>query len=237
MDFHRILEKYGIDVKVDLPYVGEHLLDQTFADITFASNTNGSYFNGSATYVGYFTAEDLFGEETSSKNETLASSLSRYARQSANTSGVINANVTEQLMELQYDLIFKDQIPMSEILVTPSSTGSIDIEYWALIPFSRGSVHIKSTNATETAVIDPNYFMLDYDMQQQIGTAKMARKIANTAPLSSVVREEVTPGLSTVPMNASDEQWSEWLKSSCESNVSLPYIRHVNVLALSLSFY
>jgi hypothetical protein len=58
--------------------------------------------------------------------------------------------------------------------------------------------------------------MLDYDIRQQIATAKMARKFANTAPFSNALSSETTPGLDVVPTNASDAVWEKWLKSTCK---------------------
>lgn len=136
----------------------------------------------------------------------------------ANASGVIDPSVTERFFRAQYDLIFKNKLPISEIIVTPSSTGTHTIEYWGLLPFSRGSIHINSTDASAPASINPNYFMLDYDIQQQIATAKMARNFANTSPFSKAVSSETAPGPSAVPRNASDDGWGKWLKSTCKQS-------------------
>jgi hypothetical protein len=75
---------------------------------------------------------------------------------------------------------------------------------------------------TYVAHINPNYFMLDYDVQQQVGTAKLARSFTNTAPFSDLLTGEVTPGLSKVSRNASDADWAQWLKSSCKSPLCFP---------------
>lgn len=86
------------------------------------------------------------------------------------------------------------------------------------MPFSRGNIHIKSANASAPASINPNYFLLDYDIKQQIGTARTARKVATTAPLSNILTSETLPGLDSVPTNASDAVWGDWLKSVYRSN-------------------
>jgi hypothetical protein len=65
--------------------------------------------------------------------------------------------------------------------------------------------------------------MLDYDVRQQVATAKMARKFAETAPFSDSITAEVTPGLDTVPVNASNDDWARWLKSTCKFNQLTPF--------------
>jgi choline dehydrogenase-like flavoprotein len=213
---YSILQEHGIDVVVDLPFVGENLQDQTTTDM-FYTNNNSTNFTGLAGFAAYFNVDDVFGDELAVFNESVADSIKQYAEKTANASGIIDRAVTEKLFRMQYDLIFKNRLPISEIIVSPSATGPITIEYWGLLPFSRGSIHINSSNASASASINPNYFMLDYDMHQQIATAKMARKFANTAPFSEALSGEVTPGLDTVPANASDADWEKWLKSACKS--------------------
>jgi choline dehydrogenase-like flavoprotein len=210
-----ILKEHGIDVVVDLPFVGENLQDQTTTDMFFTNN-NSTNFTGLGGYAAYFNVDDVFGDNLASFNASIAASIKTYAEKTANASGIIDRAVTEKLFRIQYDLIFKNKIPISEIIVSPAATGPLTIEYWGLLPFSRGSIHINSSDASAPANINPNYFMLDYDIHQQIATAKMARKFANTAPFADALSGETTPGLDVVPANASDAQWEKWLKSTCK---------------------
>jgi choline dehydrogenase-like flavoprotein len=212
-----ILGEHDIDVVVDLPFVGENLQDQTTTDM-FYTNNNSTNFTGLGGYAAYFNVEDVFGDDLAAFNKTITNSLKDYAEKTAKASGIIDSSVTEKLFRMQYDLIFKNKIPISELIISPAATGPITVEYWGLLPFSRGSIHINSPNASAPATINPNYFMLDYDINQQIATAKMARKFANTAPFSSALSGETTPGLDVVPTNASDAVWGEWLKSTYRSN-------------------
>jgi hypothetical protein len=134
---------------------------------------------------------------------------------------VLSRTVTERLFRTQYDLIFKHQLPISEIIVSPAVTGPVTIEYWGLLPFSRGNIHVQSADSAAPAAINPNYFMLDYDVQQQIATAKMARRFARTAPFAGALAEETAPGLGNVPVNASDAEWETWIKKTCKFVLSL----------------
>ena len=131
------------------------------------------------------------------------------------SNGVLDQKVMEKLFMIHYDLIFKDQIPISEILVTPGDN-RMDFSYWGLLPFSRGSIHIQSNDSATPAAINPNYFQLDYDLKQQIGTAKAVRKLAGSDALCDVVTGELSPGLQSIPLNASDEVWAKAVKEGCK---------------------
>ena len=208
-----ILEQHGIDVKVDLPTVGENLQDQTTGAGAYSSNTS---FSGTADYVGYFSVADIFGNDTYDFNCTVRDSILQYATSVVEASnGVLDQKVMEKLLMIHYDLIFKDQIPISEILVSPGED-RMDFSYWGLLPFSRGNVHIQSNDSSTPAAINPNYFQLDYDLKQQIGTAKTVRKLAGSDALCETVTGELSPGLQSVPLNASDEDWAKAVKAGCK---------------------
>ncbi|CAK4032118.1 alcohol oxidase [Lecanosticta acicola] len=213
----KTLEKLGIEVKVDLPFVGENLQDQTTIDTAYAAKEN---FTGSGGFIGYYNAEDVFGRHAAHTiSKTIRSSIPAYAKKVVEASGnVVSQAAIEKLLEIQHKIVFDDKAVIAEIIVNAPSGGMAGIEYWGLIPFSRGSIHITSANASAPASINPNYFMLDWDVQQQVGTARKAREIANATPLNDSYGAESTPGLAVVPANATEEVWAHWLKSSYRSN-------------------
>jgi choline dehydrogenase-like flavoprotein len=211
-----VLAKQGINVTVDNPFVGENLQDQTTTDTSYNSTAN---FAGAGGFIGYFNVDDVYGDNVNNVSASLNQSLAEYARKTAAASGNITSQKTlEKLFQIQHDMIFKHKAVISEVIVLPPSSGSSILEYWGLMPFSRGSIHIQSANASGPAVINPNYFMLDWDIKQQIGTAKMARGIANAAPFADLLTGETLPGLAEVPANSTDSEWAAWLKSTYRSN-------------------
>ncbi|SPO01614.1 related to alcohol oxidase [Cephalotrichum gorgonifer] len=212
-----ILSKYDIDTVVDLPTVGENLQDQMNNGLGYLANKNYT-LTGQPAYVAYPSASQIFGDETDKIAAQLKSSLASYASQVAR----VNNHVTSEedllrFFELQYDLIFESQVAIAELLMFQVE-GAWSTEYWALLPFARGSVHITSANTTENAAINPNYFMLDWDMQEQIYAAGFIRQLYSTQPFSKLVGDETKPGLDTVPLSADDETWAEWLKDTYRSN-------------------
>jgi choline dehydrogenase-like flavoprotein len=139
-------------------------------------------------------------------------------RTSAASGGIVSRKTLMKLFEIQHELVFGGKVAIAEVIVNAPASSSSTVEYWGLMPFSRGVVHISSANVSHGAAINPNYFMLDYDIQQQIGTARMASKTANTPPLSDLLTDESLPGLDIVPEAASNAQWAKWLKSAYRSN-------------------
>lgn len=49
---------------------------------------------------------------------------------------------------------------MAKILISPVGT-AFDMEYWALLLFARGNIHITSSEPGVLAAINTNYYMLD----------------------------------------------------------------------------
>lgn len=213
---HRILERHGVEVKVDSPFVGENLQDQTTTDTAYTAKQN---FTGGGGFIGYYNVIDVFGNSTDAVKAEIKSAIPNYAEKIVEASGnIVNQTVIEELLGIQHKIIFDEKAVISEVIVNAPSSGSASLEYWGLIPFSRGSIHIQSANASAPASINPNYFMLDWDVKQQVGTAEVARAVANTLPFKDLLGQETTPGLATVPSNASEEVWAEWLKSTYRSN-------------------
>ncbi|KAI6872128.1 GMC oxidoreductase [Hortaea werneckii] len=212
----KILEKNGINVTVNNPFVGENLQDQTTTDTSYNATTE---FEGAGGFIGYFNVEDVYGNKTSNLSASIKQSIPEYARKIAQSSGnVLSAQTLERLFSIQHDIIFKEKAVILEVIVNAPSSGNSLLEYWGLMPFSRGNIHIQSANASAPAAINPNYFMLEWDMMQQVGTAKMARAVANTSPFKDLLTGETLPGLVAVPANASDNEWAAWLKTTYRSN-------------------
>ena len=92
------------------------------------TNNNSTNFTGLGGYAAFLNVEDAFGDDLASLNASIASSIADYAERTANASSIIDRNVTSRLFRIQYDLIFKNKIPISEIIVSTAATGPITIE-------------------------------------------------------------------------------------------------------------
>lgn len=209
----QVLEQYNVTALVDLPGVGENLQDQTN---TGMSGVTVKKVTGH-TAVVYANVQDIFGNETAALSTLVHNNLKNYASATAKANGgVMSADDLEDLFQVQYDLIFNDEIPIAEILYYSGGGDSLVTQYWGLLPFSRGSVHIASSNPLIKPIINPNYFMLDWDNKLQIGIAKFIRRAYETYPLRTLVKAESSPGLQTVPQNASGAEWMGWIVKHCK---------------------
>lgn len=215
-----VLSQFGIDTVVDLPTVGENLQDQINNELVYQPPTNftAAYDGGGAQFVAYPSASHVFGTNESAVAQELKAQLATYAE----TTAIANGNVTKasdllEFFQLQYDLIFTEEIPYAEVLIYIAK-GVWGAEYWGLLPFSRGSIHISQANSTKAAVINPNYFHLDYDTKLQVDTAKFIREVFSTGPFAAVAGTETTPGFELVAADADQDTWKSWAVSKYRSN-------------------
>ncbi|KAK2624714.1 hypothetical protein QTJ16_005907 [Diplocarpon rosae] len=235
-----ILEALGIDVVVDLPAVGENLQDQVNSGFSFTSSPVSS---GSANFISYPNAEDIYGAHLSSLAEAISTKIPSYAAAVANASNhVIPEADLLKFFKIQYNLLFQSSVPILEYVepdpessqnmateeahtnsairifqtVAPSS---VDIQFWSLLPFSRGNIHITSADPHEALTINPNFFMLDVDVDVHVACAKFIRNVlAQAEPLASLVTGESSPGFEVLAADADDAAFAVWLKDTYRTN-------------------
>lgn len=208
-----ILKKFDIPVKVNISTVGENLQDQTNNGLSYDGRE--SWF-GSPTFSVLPSVDHIYGDNVSSIASSVNASLAGYAKAVANFSNgaVLEANV-QAAFQLQYDLVFKHRVPYAEIVFLPIAHSFMS-EYWALLPFSRGSVHMASSDPSHPPSINPNYFMFEQDLNSQADVARYIRKMFNASPLSSLVGDELAPGLDLLPEDAPESRYTSWVKSTCK---------------------
>ncbi|XPS80805.1 Choline dehydrogenase [Ascochyta lentis] len=215
-----VLKSLGIETVVALSTVGSNLQDQPANGIVYSSPTN---WTGYATFASFLTASDVFGSNLSSVAASVKANLTSYASTilSDYAPNATTLSIQEQLLQHQLDLVFthNSTVPLAEILWIPIGN-AIAAQFWNLLPFSRGSIHINSTNPVSQPSINPNFLQLPIDTYIQAAIAVRVRELFATSPLSQHVTAEVTPGISVVPQNASyaDEEWAAWIKGSFSGN-------------------
>ncbi|KAJ6159400.1 Glucose-methanol-choline oxidoreductase N-terminal [Penicillium chrysogenum] len=210
-----ILRQFDIPVQVNISTVGENLQDQTNNGFSYEGT---EFWLGSPAFSALPSADDIFGENTPTIASDVNSSLAEYAtRVSEYSNGAVEEANVLAAFQLQHDQIFKSQVPYAEIVLLPIGN-SFSSEYWPLLPFSRGSVHMNSTDGSQPPSINPNYFMFGQDLKAHADVARYIRKAFSTPPLRTIVGEELAPGRKHVPENASDSIWEGWVKSKYRSN-------------------
>ncbi|KAF2816873.1 putative glucose oxidase [Mytilinidion resinicola] len=212
-----ILTKYSIPLRIALPSVGENLQDQPNNGVATSLSLNTT---GYPPYVSHATAADLFGSSTSTIEANLRCSIPSYAAAVAsNSNHALNASALETIFSLQADVIFHTSTPLAEILSVPiAGAPELATPFWSLLPFSRGSVHTQSKDPTAYPAIQPNFFQFEFDELAQTAIARYIRKSYTVAPLAALVGPELVPNTTTVPTDAPDEVYIEFLKSTFGPN-------------------
>lgn len=218
-NYRSILNKYKITVKINLPTVGENLQDQTNANMMAIGK---SEFTG-VKALAYATFYDIFGEDGQDVAQAVISNLTDYAAATSKASnGAMSQDQLTTIFQIQYDLLFSDEVPMVEILFIPTHSPALITEFWTLLPFSRGNVHITSANPEDQPTINPNYFMLDWDIQAHTAVMKYIRRMYQTAPLQDMIMLEKSPG-HAISENATDSEWEGYAKQNCTTPLSVPW--------------
>ncbi|KAF9737371.1 hypothetical protein PMIN06_001226 [Paraphaeosphaeria minitans] len=215
-----ILQNLDIDSVIDLPAVGANLQDQPNSAISYTSTMN---WTGYPSFVTYLTASDLFGAELDDIISELRANTSDLARRIVADLPPNESTVEreEKLIEMQLDLAWSSQttVPLVEAVWFPNGN-AISVAFWALLPFSRGSVHITSASPEHIPGIDPNFLQLPVDTLVQTAAALKLREYFATEPLSKHVIAEVAPGSDAVPVGAGlrDPAWYKWIAGAFGSN-------------------
>lgn len=201
-----VLSGLGIDIVVDLPGVGENLQEQPNTALYFTSNVSTADY---APYATFATADDIFGPDKTVLADETGQNLLEYAHAIASASSAgLNSTAIEQILRIQHDLIFNKNVTIGET-VTLAVGGYLLTAHWLLLPFSRGSVHLRAVDQVSHPAIDPRYFLIDFDMTQQVGIGHQAQKFWQSPPMS----DYLTGNVSGIP--ASDEDWVEYIETSC----------------------
>ncbi|CAE6479891.1 unnamed protein product [Rhizoctonia solani] len=208
------LSGLGIKTVLDLPAVGKNLQEQTMN--SFGAEGNGFDYGGSgpSNANAFPGLSHVFGSQAQSIASQINSNISAWAQTQAENGG--SAAALEKVFRVQADLITKKNVPITEVSFKTGYPADLGINMWTLLPFSRGNVHINSTDPFAKPRITINYFAVDFDLQCQIAGARMVRKILGGAPLNSLSVGETIPGNTTVPddgTGGSDADWAQWIKS------------------------
>ncbi|KAF7977296.1 hypothetical protein HWV62_4267 [Athelia sp. TMB] len=222
-----ILTPLGIPVAVNLPSVGNGVVDQLFTGISYELK-NSSIVTLDDLRDPTFLASAL-AEYEANKTGIMTIGVSAFALAplqtlTANASTMIaaqalkvkNSNAslaTKALWAVQLaQLAQPKKFGLVEFVAFPGFfttasapaagkkylTFTVDYQF----PFSRGSIHISSANYTVQPTINPNYLLEDFDLEVLVAGIKFGRKLATTAGFASVLGPEADPG----PAYQTDDQ-------------------------------
>ncbi|EIM92930.1 alcohol oxidase [Stereum hirsutum FP-91666 SS1] len=208
------LQSLGITPVLDLPGVGSNFQDQTLmTNISFpinnasASNTN---ITGTEALLGivvaHATADNAFGPNGTAMVASAYRNIS--AERALESGGVVNFESLSEQASVIADAIEADH-PLIELFFTPGSQLSI----WAqsVLPISRGTVRINSTDPSDMPVINPEYLSNEVDVDIMIRASRRMGEAAATPPFSDFLTPTAFAQSGMPALNATDEEWRVWM--------------------------
>ncbi|RJE18646.1 glucose oxidase [Aspergillus sclerotialis] len=207
-----ILHKAGVQQLLELP-VGLNMQDQTTTSVR--SSINGAAAGqGQAVYYANFT--EVLGDHAAYGIELLNTKLGQWAEDTVARGGFHNATALKIQYENYRDWLLDEDIAFAELFF--NAEGQISFDIWDLIPFTRGSTHILSSDPYLWQFAnDPKYFLNELDLLCQATATKLARDLSSAGEMKQYFAGETLPGDYLV-QNATVDQWVDYVKMHFRPN-------------------
>ncbi len=180
------LKSLGIEVRHDLPAVGQNLMDHICYDHYFEATVatlNSSLGNwGGRILAGMRYALQRRGPLSQSLNQA---------------GGFVRSSPTRERPNIQLyfcPLAYEKVGPESKQLIIVRSTPAFSISISPCRPKSRGYLRLKSAELGVSPEIQPNLLSHPDDLTEAVEGAMLMRRLANTKALGSIIRSETKPG-------------------------------------------
>lgn len=224
-----VLERAGIEVKLDLPGVGMNVQEHLYSGVTFeltdhfAGEQEVNTFDSLATNPGLQKELHACGKGTLNLNTVDIAFVAL-----ADISPELDAKVIAALqsekdagLAAQYKIQaehLREKIPSLEIILAPgpakpppqgwdASKKHVSLCFATNCPLSRGTIHVTSK---DSLAIDPHVFENRFDLDTMVELVKFCRKLAQTPPLKGEGEgrlKEIHPG----PDCQDDDAIAEWI--------------------------
>lgn len=218
-----VLGKIGVEVKVELPGVGENIQEHTSFNLVYETVPDKSFETLDLLQDPEYVEEGLKRYAEGKGMPTVHPTTWLYLPLSTlNPEGAkdVIADVEKEVNALkqsvtfppgrveQYDIQLRGlrnpEIPDCQIICwpghirvgAPPEPGKTYLSLSCVInhPFSRGSIHAKSLDPSEHPEINPNYNDLNYDLEIMAQHITFVRKLVTQEPLKSALVKEHAPG-------------------------------------------
>ena len=180
------LQALGIEVKADVPGVGENLLDHLQSRITFECTQR-------------ITLNEIVSNPVR-QALMMAKYLVTRRGMPATPTATAHALVRANPQEAQPSVKIQMHHLSANSRYARSAAAGLDlfpgfhIGFFQLRPRSRGSVHISSTDAMQAPAMDPRYLDHSDDQEEMVRAFRMARKVASQEALRALIVRETRPG-------------------------------------------
>ncbi|MBT8452783.1 MAG: GMC family oxidoreductase N-terminal domain-containing protein [Deltaproteobacteria bacterium] len=177
------LREHGIEVKQDLPGVGQNLHDHLLVPLVFRSRT--SLHRGTAAhFFGGMIKEYMLGN-------------SWFGRTVFEACAFIKSHPGAPIPDLQLHTLpwgYPDPNQDGPERAYVDTGHCLSVLPTLLYPKSRGEVRLTSAHAADAPHIDPAYLKEPEDMQLLLGAIRTCREICGRPELSEHLAEELVPG-------------------------------------------
>ncbi|CAE7220893.1 unnamed protein product [Rhizoctonia solani] len=210
----RILWKHGIKPLIDLPGVGENYQDHLLLTIAYelkpGSSTQGfDDLRNNATFAAAAAAQynathdgilsypagsilSFFNLDFVANPAEISSLITQLDREIASEN-------TSLLQDASYDIQkgwLRKKVGWVEVAMYPgylgasapkSNTSYITVFLFMEHPFSRGNIHINTSDPLVAPQIDPKYFSKSIDLETLVHLVRFVQKLSETQPLASAI--------------------------------------------------
>ncbi|TDL18468.1 alcohol oxidase [Rickenella mellea] len=213
-----LLAQHDIESLVDLPGVGENLMDHLFAPTQYETKPELKTFDIFRNNPEFAAEQDALYESTKqgwvAANDTTvvyyplnkvveSSKFAELIQELEQSVAKESPNLTplqRKQFEIQLEWLKKGEnatletLVFSRGLVNPQEGSSYFMVMAGLQhPFSRGSIHINSADPLKPPVIDPKYLSHPFDVKALVAGYRSTEKIALTQPLKEIIVKQVLP--------------------------------------------
>ncbi|KAL9934215.1 hypothetical protein V8E36_006671 [Tilletia maclaganii] len=215
-----VLQRHGIELKIDLPGIGENLQDHIVLPVAVQLTDlyRGKTWDVLRDETILKAALTQFYDNAPDRG-ILASSVSglafapashyldaeqkaelRRQAESADWSG-LSLGIVEGLQK-QLDWLDDEEIPNIEYICTPGNLPPAPVEvgkayhatrFCLQHPFSRGSVHISSRDPSQPPIVDPRYLSNPADVYAMAQAARHAERLHSQPGLKSAIEKYSDP--------------------------------------------
>ena len=180
------LQALGIEVKADVPGVGENLLDHLQSRITFECTQRIT--------LNEIVSNPLRQAWMMAKYLVTRRGMAATPTATAHALVRANPNEAQPSVKIQmHHLSAKSRYARTAAAGLDLFPG-FHIGFFQLRPRSRGSVHITSTDALQAPSMDPRYLHHTEDQEDMVRAFRMAREVAAQSALQSLIVRETRPG-------------------------------------------
>ncbi|GAB7325561.1 hypothetical protein MBLNU13_g09561t1 [Cladosporium sp. NU13] len=235
-----LLQKAGVRVLIDLAGVGENLqdhpriqaafqlrdsytsFDRLKYDAEYAAEQRRLYNANQLSAYDYVASAYSYQNWSSILGQEKETELVEIAKR---VTAEYNSVVDNKKLQWLTDSNLSASVPEAEFLLSDGYSGlkgypkpgdplygkGFTTVFAALMhPLARGYVHINPSDPSAKPVYDPAFASNEYDLKALVELSKYIRRIATTAPFSSIWVDEYEPGLEV----DTDEEWENFVKNN-----------------------